>query len=522
MLGASAIAGRPRPSLASPAADTQLVRSSSLLVLGRIIGQAVEFLLQIFFVRYLSQGDFGALGYALAIVVLFRTAALFELPLTLARYVPVFRASRRDDAVLGSIVLGIGIVAGLGTLVALAVDVAVLGLGITPTDDPRALLLLVVLSALIPIDALDVLLTSLFAAFAGPKAIFVRQAVLGPGLRIGLVLAVIAVHASVVVLAVGYLIVGVVSLAAYSWMFARLLVRQMPLSGMRLRRLHYPAGELLRFAAPLLASTLVWLLMESSDAVLLGYFRGSEEVAAFRAVLVVALLNQGVTFTFALFYTPSLSRLYAEGHRHAIRDLYWRSTLWVTLLSFPVFLLTCSFAPSVTAGVLGDRYAGAAPIMALLALGFFFHAALGFNGLTLRVFKKLRYCVLVDLAAALLNVVLVLVLIPRWGVYGAAVGTSATMVAHNVLKQVGLWWHTGIPPFERAYARIYLALIVVALGLATLQSLLPAGLPLAVLLSSTAGIGLLWWARTPLQIERMFPELARLPFVRMLATPARS
>ncbi len=517
---ALATAPAPAPG-SSPAADSQLVRGSSLILVGRVVAQAVEFALQIFFVRYLSKGDYGALGYALALVVLLRAVALFELPLTLARFVPLYRERRRDDALLGSIVLAVGVVAGLGMLIALAIDAGVLALGLQPTDDSRALLLLTILAILIPIQALDVLLTSLFAAFAGPRQIFVREAVLGPGLRIGLVLVVIGAQASVVSLAVGYLVVSVVSLTAYSWMFARMLGRHLPLRDLPLRKLSYPVRDLLTFAAPLLASTLVWLLMEASDAVLLGYFHGTEEVATFRAVLVVAMLNQGVTFTFALLYTPSLARLYAQGDRARIAELYWRSTLWVTVLTFPVFLLTCSFAPSATAGVLGDGYTSAVPIMALLSLGFFFHASLGFNGLTLRVFKKLRYCVSIDLAAAFMNVAVNLLLIPRWGAYGAAVGTSATMIVHNLLKQFGLWRYTGIAPFRRDYAPIYVALGAVALAAAAAQQLLPTSLPLAVLLSGAAALALLWAVRGTLQIDRMFPELARWPVLRSLAAPAR-
>ena len=55
----------------------------------------------------------------------------------------------------------------------------------------------------VPLEALDILLTSLFATFASPRAIFIRQAIVGPGLKLGLVVAVVATHAGLVSAALG-------------------------------------------------------------------------------------------------------------------------------------------------------------------------------------------------------------------------------------------------------------------------------------------------------------------------------
>jgi O-antigen/teichoic acid export membrane protein len=308
----------------------------------------------------------------------------------------------------------------------------------------------------------------------------------------------------------------------YGGLFVVLLKRQPALVQPGRRQLSFPVRTTLGFAAPLLASTLVWILMESCDAILLGYFHSTDEVAAFRAVVLVAALNQGVTFTFALLYTPMLARLYARRAHAEMREFYWRSTLWVTVLSFPVFLLTFSFASATTSGVVGERYAGSAAIMAVLAFGYFFHSSLGFNGLTLRVFGKLRYTVCVDVAAAVANVVVNLLLIPRWGAVGAAVGTSGTMVLHNVFKQYGLWRYTDIGLFSRGYLQTYLSLFGVAVALLVAQTVLPASLSLAMGLTAAAALAVVWASRRALEVDAMFPELARWPLMRALVQPSRS
>lgn len=500
----------------------RLVRGSTLLLLARVVAQAAEFGLQLFFVRYLAKSDYGALAYALSIVLLLRAVALFELPVTLARFLPIYREERREGALLGSILMSVAIVAGLGVVIALAVDAALLLLNLEPTGDQDALVVLSILVVVVPLEALDILLTSLFATFASPAAIFIRQAIVGPGLKLALVVVVLATNAGLVQVALGYAAVDLICLVVYGVLFMLLLRRQAAVASLRRGQLSFPMRATLGFAAPLLASTLVWILLESSDAILLGYFHSTEAVAAFRAVLLVAALNQGVTFTFALLYTPMLARLYAHDARAAITDFYWRSTLWVSVLSFPVFLLTFSFAPATTSAVVGERYAHSAPIMALLAFGYFFHCSLGFNGLTLRVFGRLRYTVCVDVAAAFLNVLVNLLLIPRWGAIGAAVGTSGTMVVHNLFKQYGLWRYTGVRVVTRGYLQIYLALVGIAVALVVVQATLSPSFAAALAMTAGAGLAVVWLARGALEIESMFPELKRWPLMRALVQPSRS
>src|SRR5215217_3732394 len=342
-----------RPTTAAAAREdaVDLVRGSSLLLVARVAAQAAEFGLQLFFIRYFAKSDYGAFAYALSIVFLLRGIAVIELPVTLARFIPMYRQQRQYGAVIGSVRLGVVLVAGLGLAAALAIDAGLLILGIEPTADEQAVLTLAILVLVVPVQALDILLTSLFATFGNVRAIFVRQAILGPSLKIALAVAIVTTDAGLAQVALGFIGVELLALLLYGLMFAVLLRRQPRLAEVPRERVSYPIRQTLGFAMPLLAGTLVWALMESADAVLLGYFHSTDEVAAFRAVLLVAVLNQGVTFTFSLLYTPILARLYARGDHAGLRDLYWRSTLWVQMLSFPLFVLTFSFASATTVGV---------------------------------------------------------------------------------------------------------------------------------------------------------------------------
>jgi O-antigen/teichoic acid export membrane protein len=184
----------------------------------------------------------------------------------------------------------------------------------------------------------------------------------------------------------------------------------------------------------------------------------------------------------------------------------------VAVLTFPAFAVTFSLAGPVTTTLLGARYADSATFLALIALGQYFQSALGFNGLTLKVFSRLRYLVTMNLAVAGLNLVLNVLLIPRFGALGAALSTSATLIVHNVAKQAGLRL-VGIGVFERRYLRLYGVVTGLALGLMGVQHFAQPPLLAGLALTGVASCIVLVVNREVLDVSGTFPELLRIPLV---------
>jgi O-antigen/teichoic acid export membrane protein len=279
-----------------------------------------------------------------------------------------------------------------------------------------------------------------------------------------------------------------------------------------------PAREIFAFTIPLLTSDLVTVLMHSSDALLLGYFCDLKQVAFFRVVLPAAALNHLIMNSFALLYTPAAARLFAKANYGGINDLYWRTAIWMAVLSFPVFAVTFSLAQPLTVFLYGARYAQSGVILALLSLGYYFNVALGFNGLTLKVLGKLRYVVTINLLAAATNVTVNLLLIPRYGALGAAIGTAGTMIVHNILKQAGLRLASGISLFDKNYSSFYLTIALSAIGLILVRLLSPGRIYALLALAGLASFLVLTLSTKKLRVAETFPELLKLRLMRIIFT----
>lgn len=491
------------------------IRGSSLLLVGRAITMLVNFIAQVVIVRYLTRPEYGAFAYALSIADLGQTIATLGLDRTISRYVAMDDEARRMGRMFGTIIFStVGVlVVGLGVVAAIEVLIAhgELTLGAASS---QALVAVIVLLA--PVQAFDTLFTALLSVFASPRAIFIRRFVVAPGLRLAVVAALLLLQADVLFLAAGYVVAAVLGVAVYAVILVRIFHQRGLWAELRRTRVEFPVRELLAFTIPLLTTDLVYVVLSTSDGILLGLFRGAADVAAFRVVIPAAGLNQLVFSAFTLLFVPAASRLYARGDRDGVRDLYWQTAVWMTVISFPLFALTFSLAQPLTIALYEPRYASSAPYLAMLSLGYYANTALGFNGLTLRVFGELRYIVIVNVAAAVMNLGLNIVLIPLLGPLGAAIGTMTTLIVHNLLKQLGLRRGTGIDLFDRRSAGVYVAVLVGTTILLAFQVFLSPGLIVSIVTAAVVSAAIMLANRRVLRIADTFPEVARIPFAKAL------
>ena len=185
------------------------------------------------------------------------------------------------------------------------------------------------------------------------------------------------------------------------------------------------------------------------------------------------------------------------------------------IFSFPVFALTTTLASPVTVFLYQPRYAESAAFLAIISIGTYVNAAFGFNGLTMRVFGRLRFILVTNLVIVVINVALNLALIPSFGAAGGAVAMAVTLVAHNVLKQFGLR-RTGIDLFDWRYARVYIVIVVAAGLLALVEFIVAPPLFVGVALVGVASLAVVYLNRRLLDVSETFPRLLRVPLLRTL------
>lgn len=497
------------------------VRGSTLLLVGQAFALVAGLAVQVLIVRVLSKAEYGAFAYALSLAMLAEAVTSFGLRRGVSRFMPTYEERGEDAKALGTLVFAFCTILSLGLVTMLAlIGLRHMLTGSFPSPAHAAAVLLI-MSALTPAQALANLLDGVFAVYVRPGAIVVRKYVLTPLLRL-VVVALLALEShDVRFLAAGYVLTAIVGLAVYGTMLVPVLRDRGLWDRLRTRRLQMPVGEVLRFTVPLLSTDVTRALLGGGNAVLLGIMATPGDVAELRAVVPVSLTMTYVLSAFGILFVPLAARLHARGELADLNRLYWQTAIWTAVLSFPVFITCTGLAGPLTRLLFGERYAHAAPLLAVLAVGHFVTAAAGPNGVLLGVLGRVRYVVFANLGAIVASVALNVALIPPLGALGAALATAATFVGLNAALQAGLGRDTGVHVLDPTYASAYLALAAVsaiALALLLLGSL-PLLVEIAVAVLAT--VATLGFARRRLGVAETFPELARLPGVRLLLAAGR-
>jgi len=502
-------------------ANARQIRGSSLLLGGRIIGLALDFVAQVLIVQHLSKGDYGSFAIALSIVAIGTTLCLLGLERTVGRFAPIYQENGDYGRMWGTIAVVLLSVVVIGMMVLLGVY-ALQGLLGGVIGNELALALLLIMILLSPLQALDSLMIALFATFGSARSIFFRRYVFAPVLQLSVVVALILTDSGVRALALGYVAVAAIGIGIFSVVLIRTLGRAGLLVHLRRDTIRLPFREIFGFSLPLLTTDLLFVLRTSLTVILIEILRTTEEVADYRAVLPIAIQNMFVATSFRFLFTPGASRLFARGDRTALNDLYWQTAAWIAILSFPVFGLSLAFAEPIAVFLFGEVYRPAGIVLSVLVVGYYVNGALGFNSLLLRVFGRVRYLVTADLSTAVVSVAAIYLLIREYGALGAAIGTSATLILQNALYQWGIRTRTSVRGFDRRYVRTYVSIAAAAAVLVTIQLLLDPPLPVGIALAGTAWVGVIGFNRNALSIADSYPELLRFGIVRRLFGPTSS
>lgn len=490
---------------------SKFVRGSALLFVGQLVSISVKFITQIFIVRHLAKGEYGAFAYALTIVELGVILALLALENAARRFIPIYDEEKDYGSLFGLMILSVITIGCVGVSLVLAVILLQEYMLGTVVSDPLSLSLLLALIALLPFQALDRWIESVFASFSSVRSIFFRRYLLLPGLQLLTIFIVIAADLNVYWLAAGYLLIGAFGTTLYASMLVSLLRKKGLLRHFRWEDLRFRLRATFGFSLPLFVTGLVYIARSQLIIIILELYHGTTAVADYRVVQPAVNLNNLVYTSFAFMYLPIVARLFARDDGRGISEAYWRTAAWISIATFPIFLVTFSLAQPVVSLLYPEEYAGSAVIMSILSLGMYVNAVMGFNKDTLRVYHRLRYLLFADAAIMVLTLALSVLAIPQYGTLGAAVVFTTVFILNNVLFHIGLASLTPVKLFDWNYLRIYIMIFAGATGLAVVQAVWSPPLLVGLALAAVLSLLLLRLNASILQIGDTFPELLKVP-----------
>jgi len=190
---------------------------------------------------------------------------------------------------------------------------------------------------------------------------------------------------------------------------------------------------LLAYSLPLFLAAIVDQVLNSTDAFMTGYFLPNAEVGVYGAAArLSSLIGLGSELLNPMFLSI-VTQAQAAGNSGEITRTFNSNNRWFLFISLPVFSLLGVLPGKAMSLVWGPGFASGGVALALLVAGRWFFSLSSTSTLLLSMYGASRLIFLISLASAGLNVLLNYLLIPLYGITGAAAATSLSLAAGSLI-----------------------------------------------------------------------------------------
>ncbi len=218
--------------------------------------------------------------------------------------------------------------------------------------------------------------------------------------------------------------------------------------------------ELLKYSWPLMLGTILMLLIGWIDTLLLGYFKNATEVGIYNAALPTsALLYIAPMALFSLF-VPLLTELLTLKKDKEFKNIYITTTKWIFFVNLPLFSILFLFSKEILSILFGGSYTSGDTALQILAFGYLIYFIFDSSSKILSIIKKTKLILFNSFIALIITITLNIILIPLYGINGAAIATASSLIITGLLAFIETFYFMKIQPLNLSYIKPIIAIII--------------------------------------------------------------
>jgi O-antigen/teichoic acid export membrane protein len=414
----------PPPGQPTPREFGRLGRGASVSFAVQSAGVAMRYLSSAALARWLGATSFGAYTYATNLSQLLATPCNLGGENSALRFVPEYRAKREPALLRGVLRVFRTVPLALGVLVAALAAAVVLAVGSGPTSTEVLLVALVAVPFFALVDVQTVLGRSFGSLF---WALLPGLVLLPLVLTLAVGAIVVAGHRPTAEQAVLVGVVVVAVIAACQAVVLRRVSREEAPGGTA----RYDPRTWLRVSMPLLLVGSLNLVFQRVDVLLVGLFLGAGDAGvyamAFRTAALASFLQTAMNTTVA----PRISSLYWSGRTEELEATVLRAIRLVFLPSLAVTAVLVVLGGPILS-LFGKSFRAGWAALAVYAVGQLVSVSNGPVGWLMNLTGHQSRAAVVNAVSAGLCLAGYLVLIPLFGLVGAAAANAGSVAVKNL------------------------------------------------------------------------------------------
>lgn len=204
--------------------------------------------------------------------------------------------------------------------------------------------------------------------------------------------------------------------------------------------------KLLSVSLPMLFSNSLFIVMTWTDTLMLSAFHSEDIVGVYNIALKIASLNTIALIAINSIASPKFSEIYSSEGKRRFKRIVQQTTILSWLVSFPVFVFILMFPESVLQ-IFGQEFLVGKNALIILSLGQIISALCGSTMIVLNMTGREKVGRNILIITVILNIIINYILIPRYGIIGAAIATMFSTVFWNLVSVVFIYKSFGFLTF---------------------------------------------------------------------------
>ncbi len=384
----------------------------------KILNTGLGFINQIILARVLGAGGVGEVILAVTVVRIASQISKFGMEETMMKFVPLYIDNHDKPRLKGTIMFGLGF-ALICSLVFMALIFFLSRFMALSIFHAEGLLkLLPVIALAIPAWVIRDITSGILRGHHDALRALVPESLVSPFVKI-MVFLILIMHSVSPLYAILAFVAGEIVAVTTSLAFLRNALQHL-----RSTVALYEKKKILDVAYTIIFTSMSVLVYTQADIWILGMFKSTEIVGIYGIAAKLVLLVYFPMLAFGAIIPPLISSIYASGNQNELREMVGASTRWILSIAMPIILILVIEGKFILSFAYGGAFsAGYIPLL-ILVTGQLIKASAGLIGVILQMSGGHRIYMQINILGGLLNIVLNLILVPRFGMIGAATATA--------------------------------------------------------------------------------------------------
>ena len=428
-----------------------VLKGGGITVFGKMFNNVIRLALAVILARVLGTSQLGYYSLSLSTLNIAMGIALFGLDSAIVRFIAVMQSRGDEQKTRESILIGTGVSLISSSLVGIFLFAFSYYLASNVFHDIQLAPYLQLISVFLPMIVVNDQLSNILKGFKQFNFSVFAQYIFTPIARLvitGIIL-LIGLNAKTAILAYCLATISSTTVLIY------FLNRDFSLKG-DLKVSRGLLKETLTFSIPVWLSSLLSNFKSNIQTLFIGTWNTIAGVGIFSVASQITFVSSEISSSINVTSKPIIAELADKGDISQMEKIYQLSNKWIVIIQLPIFLVMVLF-PKTLLQIFGSEFTDGSLTLIILAFGSLLKVGTGMGGIIIDMAGYTKLKLVNTIIQVTTFIILNVILIPRWGLIGAAIAAVVGEGIINTLRLVEVFIIYKIIPFNRSFFKPLLA-----------------------------------------------------------------